>query len=100
MGFLGFSRNLNFMKFRIKANQTGADACHSVRHWGFRVLSTTTVTICHRENCFNLFQSTIVEKIITSQMNILLYYRQWHSVLAVVGGEAVCVCHQFAVLFE
>ena len=39
----------------------GAEACHLVRHGGSRVLSTATVTLCHREECFSLFHSTLLD---------------------------------------
>ena len=32
-----------------------------VRHRGFRILSTATVALCHREECFSLFHSALLE---------------------------------------
>ena len=34
---------------------------YPIRQRGFRVLSTSTVTSCHRKECFSLFHSTLLE---------------------------------------
>ena len=45
----------------IQGDTFGAGACYVIRQRGFRVLSTSTVTSCHREECFRLFHSTPLE---------------------------------------
>ena len=39
----------------LQADNFGAGVCYPIRERGFHVLSTSMVTICHREECFSLF---------------------------------------------
>ena len=79
LGYINLGRHLVFERFKpalsllgpgtlifvvmIQASNFGADAYHSIKHRGFRVLSTldSTVTICHCGKCFSPFHSTLLE---------------------------------------